>query len=447
MINRTLYTKLLEWKNGDEKLPVLLRGARQVGKTTIVKQLSLAFDNYIELNLERPEENALFELSNVTDIFNAAVLLKKINLKQGSTLIFIDEIQEAPTAIAKLRYFHEDLPTIHVIAAGSLLEFALDKVSSFPVGRIDLMYLHPIHFEEFLNGMNNETLSKAFVQVPIPEYAHSILLQHFHTYALIGGMPQIVQHYFDGMPLSNLKKVYNRLWQSYVSDTEKYAKNNTEKNILRHIVESAPYEKDRIAFEGFGNSNYKSREVGEALRALDLARIIRLIYPSTSITPPIVPDLKKRPRLQFLDTGLLTQILTLQGKMIGISDLCDFERGKIIQHLVTQELISLQDETQYKPNFWVRESKDSNAEVDLIYRYEDLLIPIEIKSGKQGTLRSLHQFVDRSSHPYAVRLYAGKFSIEQAKTPAGTNYTLMNLPYYLTRKLDVYLNYLIHSQW
>ena len=446
MIFRNIYKKMLLWKDSNEKLPIILRGARQVGKTTLVRNFSKEFENYVELNLERETEKALFELKSAREIFSAAVLYKSLVLKKGSTLLFIDEIQESPNAIAMLRYFQEDLPEIHVIAAGSLLEFALEKVASFPVGRVDFLYLHPVSFEEFLRATNTENMLDTFHTVPIPSYAHAILLEQFHAYALLGGMPQILQQYLKKTPISNLKKYYNRLWQSYLNDTEKYAKNNKERNILRHVLESAPFEKDRISFEGFGNSNYKSREVGEAIRALDLAKIIRLIYPTTSMDAPIVPDIKKRPRLQFLDTGLLNQTLLLQGKMIGISDLCDFERGKIIQHLATQELIALQDEIQYKPNFWVRENKDSNAEVDLIYRYEDKLIPIEIKSGKQGTLRSLHQFVERSSHPFAVRLYAGNFSIELHKTPGGTTYLLMNLPYYHTAKLDDYLAFFVKKK-
>jgi predicted AAA+ superfamily ATPase len=356
--------------------------------------------------------------------------------------VFIDEIQELPKAIGLLRYFHEDLPEIFVIAAGSLLEFALDKVSSFPVGRVDFLYIHPVTFEEFLIASNTDKMVDIFHTVPLPDFAHDILLTEFNTYAILGGMPQILQQYLNKTPISNLKKYYNRLWQSYVSDIEKYAKNTSEKNVLRFLMQAAPYEKNRISFERFGNSNFRSREIGDAMRALDLAGIIRLIYPSTSLAPPIVADYKKRPRLQFLDTGLLAQVLSLQGRMIGLSDLCDFERGKIIQHLVTQELIAVHDEFNYKPNFWVRENKDSNSEVDLLYHFEDKIIPIEIKSGKQGTLRSLHQFVERSNHPYAVRMYAGKFSIENHTTPGGKEYKLMNLPYFLTRKMDDYLRLL-----
>jgi predicted AAA+ superfamily ATPase len=442
MIKKLVINKLIDWKNSKEKLPIILRGSRQVGKTTLIQEFSLDFENYIEFNLERKEDQDLFALNSVTEIFEAAVLQKKITLNKGKTLVFIDEIQELPKAIGLLRYFHEDLPEIYVIAAGSLLEFALDKVSSFPVGRVDFLYIHPVTFEEFLIASNTDKMMEVFHTVPLPDFAHDTLLTEFNTYAILGGMPQILQQYLNKTPISNLKKYYNRLWQSYVSDIEKYAKNTSEKNVLRFLMQAAPYEKDRISFERFGNSNFRSREIGDAMRALDLAGIIRLIYPSTSLAPPIVADYKKRPRLQFLDTGLLAQVLSLQGRMIGLSDLCDFERGKIIQHLVTQELIAVHDEFNYKPNFWVRENKDSNSEVDLLYHFEDKIIPIEIKSGKQGTLRSLHQFVERSNHPYAVRMYAGKFSIENHTTPGGKQYKLMNLPYFLVSKIEDYLRLL-----
>src|SRR5690606_16378474 len=143
---------------------------------------------------------------------------------------------------------------------------------------------------------------------------------------------------------------------------------------------TAPYERDRIKFGGFGQSNYRSREVGEAMRALDMARVIQLIYPTTSLTPPIVTDIKKRPRLQVLDTGLLNHAVGLQGQMIGISDLNDFYRGKIIQHLITQELIAIHDQPSYKPHFWVREERGTTSEVDLVIQHQRHIIPVEIKS-------------------------------------------------------------------
>ena len=154
-------------------------------------------------------------------------------------------------------------------------------------------------------------------------------------------------------------------------------------------------------------------------------------------------DYKKRPRLQFLDTGMLNQILMLQPEIIALKHLDGFHRGKIIQHLVSQELISIHEDIAYTPNFWVREEKNSNAEVDLVYQFDHFMIPIEVKAGKQGMLKSLHQFVERTPHPYAVRIYAGKFEIQRAKTPEGTPYLLMSMPYYLTTVLPQYLQYFI----
>ncbi len=407
----------------------------------MVRQFAQEFGTYVELNLERQADKKLFELDDITRIFNGACLLRGVTPSAKPTLLFIDEIQESPRAIQLLRYFYEEKPTLHVIAAGSLLEFALKEVAGFPVGRIDYLYLHPLNFHEYLGALNNQQARDVFNTIPIPDYAHRALLQLFHDYALIGGMPEIVSNYIQNQNIAGLADAYRKLWQSYKDDVEKYARNETNKEVIRHVINTAPHVKDRVQFAGFGNSNYRSREVGEALRALDLAKIIQLIYPSTSLCPPVITDYKKRPRLQFIDTGMLNQILLLQSQMITVKELDNFYQGKIIQHLVSQELISVHEENEYKPNFWVRESKDSNAEVDLIYQYQNYILPIEIKAGKQGTLKSLHQFIDRTNHPYAIRIYAGEFSIEEHKTPGGTPYFLMNLPYYLGTKIPEYIAY------
>ena len=169
------------------------------------------------------------------------------------------------------------------------------------------------------------------------------------------------------------------------------------------------------------------------------------MYPSTSIKPPIIPDLKKRPRLQCLDTGMLNQILMLQAEMIALPDLDNFHKGRIIQHLVVQELTTINEDTALKYHFWVREEKNTNSEVDVLIQHKSYIIPIEVKAGTQGRLRSLHQFIDRCNHPYAVRLYSGKFGIEEAKTPKGTPYYLMNLPYYLITQIHQYLEYFTNA--
>lgn len=441
---RLAYKNLLRWKKSRHRKPLVLRGARQVGKTTIVRAFAKEFHNYIELNLERAEDYELFNEKTAAKILNAAFLLKGKKTNKQSTLLFIDEIQESPIALKMLRYFYEDLPELHVIAAGSLLEFALKSVPSFPVGRVDYMYLYPLNFEEYLAAIDNQEALSLLKEIPIPDYAHNIMLDLFHTYAIIGGMPEIVKQYIaNDSNMSNLGKYYKNLWQSYKDDVEKYAKNDNEKKIIRHVIQSAPLEKDRISFERFGNSNYRSREVGDALRALDQAGVIQLIYPTTNIDIPLLPDLKKRPRLQFVDTGMLNQILMLQGEMLRLKDLNDIYRGRIMQHLVSQELISVHQDMLYKPKFWVREKKESSAEVDLIYQSGKYLIPIEIKSGKQGKLRSLHQFVKVSPHTYAVRLFAGRFSIDTAISPQGKKYSLMNMPYYLGTQIPQYIEYFL----
>jgi len=443
-IIRKSYQYLIDWKSSSNRKPLLIRGARQVGKTTLVRQFAVEFSNFVELNMEKEADRNIFERTDDTiKILDTIFLLNNVPQNNQPTLIFIDEIQDSPKAIHQLRYLYEEHPELFIIAAGSLLEFSLNKVPNFPVGRIDYLFLHPLNFDEFLGTVQNDKVLKVLNEIPVPDYAHEIILNLFHDYAIIGGMPEIVSHYAENKNIAALSGIYQQLWQSYKDDVEKYAKNNSERNIIRHIIETAPNEADRIKFEGFGNSNYRSREVGEAMRTLDLSRIIQLIYPSTSLTPPVIANYKKRPRLQFLDTGLLNQILAIQGELISLNDINTFYKGRIIQHLVGQQLISQNDQMSYKPYFWVREEKNASSEIDFIYQFQNYIIPIEIKSGKQGKLRSLHQFIERTNHPYAIRMLANTFSIERVKTPAGKPYILMNLPYYLGTKIPQYIEYLL----
>jgi uncharacterized protein len=361
----------------------------------------------------------LEDFDEVKTIVEALFLSHKIPTEAvGKTLLFLDEIQESPKAIQLLRYFYEEIPELHVIAAGSLLEFAMRKVKSFPVGRVEFLYLHPLNFSEYLQAIGHEGAFKQLHQVPVKPIAHKILLNLFHRYAVTGGLPEVVQRDVEKNNLGDLPKVYESIWQMYKKDVEKYTGNETERKVIKHIMDiAALYVDQRITFEGFGNSNYRSREVGEALRTLEEARIIRLIYPTTEMQPPIKPDLKKSPRLQFLDTGLVNHSLGVQGEMLGLKDFSAAYRGAIIPHLITQEWISISTYTDHKPNFWVREKKQSQAEVDLVFPYKNKVIPIEVKSGSTGSLRSLHQFIDASDHPYAVRIYGGEFGISKTTTP------------------------------
>ncbi len=262
-------------------------------------------------------------------------------------------------------------------------------------------------------------------------------------------MPEVVDTYLETKNVADLPEVYESIWVTYKDDVEKYATNKTDARVIRHIMDTAHlYVDQRVKFQNFGNSNYKSREVGEAMRNLNDARIIQLIYPTTTIEPPLIADLKKSPRLQFLDTGLVNYELKIQADLLALEDLSSAYKGAVIPHLITQELISLNTLNYYKPNFWVREKAQASSEVDLVLQYEDKIIPIEIKSGKEGKLKSLHQFVDRTNHPYAIRMYSGKFNIEKHITPMGKKpYLLMNLPYYLGTKLKNYISYFVNNHY
>jgi predicted AAA+ superfamily ATPase len=257
-------------------------------------------------------------------------------------------------------------------------------------------------------------------------------------------MPEVVKTYIEESSYSGLKEVYEEIWQTYKDDIEKYGKNSSEKNVLRHIIETAAHEKDRISLSGFGKSNYRNREIREGLRSLGKARLIQTIYPTISTKPPQEIDFTRKPRLQFLDTGLLNYVLGVQAEMIGLNDLTDFYRGRIIQHMVFQQLQSQNSTLSDDLHFWVREKTNSNAEVDLVYQHKNLIIPIEVKSGSHGRLRSLHQFIERSNHPYALRLLGNTLSIEQITTPGGTEYKLLNLPYYLSSKIPEYCDWFIN---
>jgi len=446
MFYRKMYRHLLLWKDKKNRKPLIIRGARQVGKSTLVNEFGKEFRYFITLNLEKARDRKLFEdLEQTRDIVDAVFLRSGVPYTHEPTLIFIDEIQESPKAISQLRFLHEDYPHLYIIAAGSLLEFAMKNIKSFPVGRVEQVLLHPFDFDEFLLALGRGHLLNELEIVPVKKAAHNILLDLFNDYAVIGGMPEVIKRYIADNSLANLGEIYSNLWQSYRDDVEKYASNPTERKVIRHIIDTAPFEKDRITLAGFGNSAYRSREVGEALRALDMARIIQLIYPTTCMKPPVLPNLTRKPRLQFLDTGLLNYSSGRQAELIGLKDLNSFGRGKILQHLVTQQIQAQNPSPLFKPAFWVREKANSNAEVDLVYQYEKYLIPVEIKSGGHGTLRSLHQFVERSAHRYAVRLLANYTLVEKVTTPGETPYLLLNMPYYAATKISQYIRWFVEN--
>lgn len=442
MFNRDLQIHLEKWQIEPLRKPLVIRGARQVGKTTVISQFAKNFGQYIYLNLELPEDRQPFEqFANIDTLIQAIFFLKnKSLLKKQQTLLFIDEIQAAPEAINLLRYFYEQEPAIAVIAAGSMLETLFDKNISFPVGRVEYKVLRPVSFPEFLSAMSETAAREQLQQIPVASFAHKKLLSLFHTYALIGGMPEAVQHYSTHKDFATLAPIYDSLLTSYMDDAEKYARNDIQMQLIRHAIRSSFAQAGkRIKFQGFGNSNYGSREMGEALRTLQKALLLYIVYPETGYMLPLLPDLKKSPRLHVLDTGLMNYFAGIQREILGTDDLCKVYQGNIIEHLVGQELLAFQHHSLSALHFWVREKKTSVAEVDYLFPFEGQLIPVEVKSGSEGRLRSLHLFMDAAPHNIAVRFYAGEVSITQATTPEGKPYHLLNLPYYGVSQIENYL--------
>jgi len=444
MFNRQILTNLRQWVKSENRKPLVLRGARQVGKTTAAELFSREFDSFLYVNLERPGETGFFNRNlPVRELFQAIALSKNIPAPQGRCLLFIDEIQNSPEAVAYLRYFYEEMKDLFVIAAGSLLESMMSKGAiSFPVGRIEFLRMYPLTFSEYLEAMNLEQLSSAFSVVPLPQYAGEALLKEFHTYALIGGMPEAIAAYTKNHSVIECNRIYQNLMTSFLDDIPKYARNHSLALIMRHCIENVPFEAGkRIAFARFGKSEYRSREAGEALKTLERAMLIYLLQPSTSTEQPIIPDLKKATRLQFIDTGLLNFCAGLQQQYFNMENLQAIYRGLLAEHIVGQELIATSEDATKLPHFWVRESPQSNAEVDFLYLYRNTVVPIEVKAGSVGTLRSLHQFMQHSKHDMAVRLYSGKIDLQECETPDRKKFRLLNLPYFLASQVEKYLEW------
>lgn len=444
MFNRLIIKELENWLLNPSRKPLVLRGARQVGKTTLVKQFSQKFEQYIYLNLELPQDKKPFqEFKDIETLIQSLFFIKDMKLdKKQQTLLFIDEIQEFPEAINMLRYFYEFAPEMPVIAAGSMLETLFNKNLSFPVGRVEYKVVRPVSFPEFLEAMGETSALEQLKHIPINDFAHDKLLKLYHTYALIGGMPEIVSHYSQHKDFAALSPLYDSLIASYLDDVEKYAVSNSQMQHIRHAIRASFLQAGRrIKFKNFGNTAYRSRDISEALRSLEKVMLLKLVYPCTQAELPIMPDVKRAPRLQVLDTGMLNYFAGIQKEILGSSDLNSTYQGIVIEHLTGQEILAMQYDALSSLHFWVREKKTSSAEVDFLYAIDSKLIPIEVKSGTEGKLKSLHLFMNISPQRLAIRFYAGKLQLSKVITSEGKEFQILSIPYYLVSELKNYIRY------
>ena len=437
---RTILQQLREWKQDPFRKPLILRGARQVGKTTIVNELGKEFDNYLYFNLERENDLKLLEmpmpLDDLVDLMFARTGQKR---RKGSTLIFIDEIQNSPKAIALLRFFYEERSDLHIIAAGSLLENIVDVKASFPVGRVQYMALRPCSFSEFVSAMGRKNLLEVLGSPKFTIPFHEELMALFNQYTVVGGMPEVVQRYALKHDIYALDDVYETLIQAYKDDVEKYVRGNKLTEVVRYILNTGWAKAgETITLGGFAESQYGAREVGEAFRLLSKAMLLELVYPTTSSRVPALAELKRKPKLIWMDSGLVNYQAQARKELIGANDILDVWRGRIAEQVVAQELLALSSRVGETRCFWIKER--NKAEVDFIFNHDSMVFPIEVKSGHNSRLRSLHSFIDEAPVDVGVRVWSGNYSVEDHKTTIkGKPFRLVNLPFYLVGRLPAVL--------
>lgn len=443
MFERIAIHYLRAWAKKKSRKPLIIRGARQVGKTSLIDEFGKEFDHYISLNLDRKSDLDFFSIeTSATQIFESILISRRLQKPKGKVLFFIDEIQNSSIAIKSLRYFYEDMPELYLIAAGSLLESLMQKQVSFPVGRVEYLALRPCTFSEFLHAMGELPFLEKLTSVSVPKLVHFRLMELFKQYTIIGGMPEIINHFSNERDIIALDNIYQTLLTGYRDDVEKYAPGSTITEILRYVIKYGwDYAAQRITFEKFANSNYKSRDMAETLRTLEKTLLLELVYPTTDTKLPVRKDLKKKPKLMWLDTGLVNYAASLQNELYNKEDISDAWRGLIAEHIVGQEIIGASNRFLEERHFWVREARNSQAELDFLFISANHgIVPVEVKSGDSSRLKSLQLFMQSSPSDIAIRFWGNFESKNKIKTPSGKEFTLFNLPYYYAGFIDKYLN-------
>ena len=438
-MDRNIEPYLLQWKNQADHLPLLVRGARQVGKTFIIEKFAKEyFADIVSINFElQPEMKSCFDILDPHEIINTIFLMTGKKIIPDKTLLFLDEIQDCPNAIRALRYFKEKLPKQHVIGAGSLLEFILNDANfRMPVGRIQSIYLKPMSFKEYLSGSGNQSLRQFIETVTIdsliPEPVHIKLLKLLREYMVLGGMPGVLKKYFASNSLSECQQIQTLLLHGYRQDFGKYAK-TTNHRYLQRLYDKAP---------GLIGANFKYSKVDPDMRARDLkdalymlqhAGIISPIYCTSASGVPLATFIREKIfKILFLDIGLMTRAGKLDNEILLHEELLLASRGMSAEQLVGQELLAssspFEESNLY---FWQREQKNSTAEVDFVTTVNATIIPIEVKSGTTGRLKSIQMFLTDKELPLGIRLSQQKIAKDGK---------ILSLPLYLVSEIQRMVN-------
>lgn len=433
-MKRDIESELIAWKTSPIRAPLLLRGARQVGKSWIVEKFGKEqFENLVIINFEqKPEARICFDTLLPEKILSSIELLTSNVIRPGKTLLFLDEIQNCPQAIMSLRYFKEQMPDLHIIGAGSLLEFALnDENFSMPVGRIQFLYLRPLSFYEFLNAMGKENLRKYLTTVslqnPPQSVIHDELLKLVREYVALGGMPAVIAAYLQTKSLLQTQDVQSDILTTYRNDFGKYAK-KTKHKYLSLLFEKAP----GLIASWFKYSkvdpNVHPKEIKAVLEQLCQAGILYQVHhTSASGLPLITTQSEKKFKLLFLDVGLVKRACFLDMTLLFKEDLMLINQGLLTEQFVGQELLAHSDrKTEGRLFFWAREQKSSSAEVDFVIPVGLEIIPIEVKAGNTGRLKSLKLFMKEKDSRIGVRISASPLALEDH---------VLSIPFYLIGEL------------
>lgn len=435
---------LLEWKGRISRKPLVIRGARQVGKSFLVRMFSKqAFTNLLEVNLERhPEIRSVFNTKSPKAIVANLEARFDIPVHPGKTLLFLDEIQAAPEVLVVLRYFYEEMPDLHVICAGSLLEFVLEEHRfSMPVGRIEYLHMGPMSFEEYLLAMKRDRLRQWLCEYTIgstvPEALHHELLRLLRQYMLVGGMPASVSAFATTESYRECEFVQQAIVATYRDDFSKYALK------VKHArVEKVFSGISRLVGRKFMYSQIdreeRARDLSEALHLLCLARVAHRVRHTAANGIPLAAEADDRHfKVFLLDVGLLGRSLGL-----GVADLEAPEnlllvnQGGLCEQFVAQHLAF--QGTSYEPpelHYWERRKASSNAEVDFVIAVGPDIVPVEVKAGTTGTLKSMHLFIREKKREFGLRFNTDMPSFGRVHTSLAmgpqVEFDLLSLPLYL----------------
>ena len=416
--SRIIDRELLAWSKTPDRKTLLLRGARQTGKSSAVRYLAKSFKYFVEVNFDdRKDARPFFEQSlSPREICEQLSFLYRIPIIPGETLLFFDEIQSCLPALSKLRYFYEQYPELHLVAAGSLLEFALEEIPSFGVGRIRSLFMYPFSFDEFLralgDGMLVDAYRKATPQKPLQEPIHDHLVRRLKTFMIVGGMPEAVAQYEKTQDLLHSQNVLNDIIISLKSDFAKYKKRVPALRI-NEVFES-------VARQAEGKFVYEHAAVqatnGQVKQALDLLVMAGLVHSVTHSAANGIPlGAEINPKFQrfiMLDTGLFQRVLDLDAaQILTTNDFQTINRGAIAEIFVGLELIK--GSSCYNPislYCWQREKRQGNAQVDYVIQRGGKIVPIEVKSGTKGAMQSLRWFMDEKNTEKGVRTSLENFA-------------------------------------